>query len=39
MILIMIFGKKNQKRMRAIWIVISILVVVSMILLYTPIFQ
>lgn len=32
------FGKKNRKKMRIVWIVIAILVAVSMVFLYTPIF-
>jgi len=32
------FGKKSKKIMKKIWIVITILVIVSMVLLYAPIF-
>ena len=35
----MLLDKKNRKGMRIVWIVISILVVLSMVLLYTPIFN
>jgi hypothetical protein len=32
-------GKKNKKRIELIWSIISILVVISMVLLYMPIFN
>jgi flagellar biosynthesis component FlhA len=35
---IMIFSARNKKRMEKIFMVISIIVIVSMILLYLPVF-
>lgn len=35
----MFFGKQNQKKIRIIWAVLSILIIISMIMLYTPIFK
>jgi hypothetical protein len=32
----MLFDKRNKKIIKAIWIVVSLLVIVSMILLYIP---
>lgn len=34
----MLFSQQNKKRIRMVWIVLGILVSVSMVLLYTPIF-
>ncbi len=34
----MLFNAKRQKMLRVAWMVIGILVMVSMVLLYTPIF-
>jgi hypothetical protein len=33
------FGKKNKKRVELIWGVVSVLVAISMVLLYMPIFN
>jgi hypothetical protein len=35
----MLFNKKHQKKIQAIWGVLAFLVAVSMILLYFPVFQ
>gem|GEM_PF-2864268 len=34
----MFLGKKNKKMVRNVWIVLGILVIISMLFLYTPIF-
>jgi len=34
----MLFHKKTQKVVRTVWIVIVVLVIISMVALYTPIF-
>ncbi|HEY4486521.1 MAG TPA: hypothetical protein VJB70_02205 [Candidatus Paceibacterota bacterium] len=39
LLLDMFFGKQHKKLVRNIWIVLSILVIVSMTLLYFPIFN
>jgi len=35
----MFFNKKHQKKIQVIWAVVCVLIIVSMILLYSPIFQ
>ncbi|KKT00853.1 MAG: hypothetical protein UW07_C0010G0037 [Candidatus Nomurabacteria bacterium GW2011_GWF2_43_8] len=35
----MLFHKKHQKKIQAVWGVLSILIIISMILLYSPIFR
>jgi len=35
----MLFNKKHQKKIQTAWAVVSILIIVSMILLYSPIFR
>jgi len=35
----MLFNKKHQKKIQAIWGALAVLVIVSMILLYFPVFQ
>jgi len=35
----MLFNKKHQKKVQVIWAVLTVLIIVSMILLYAPIFQ
>gem|GEM_PF-1059736 len=35
----MLFNKKHQKRLQVIWGILSILIILSMILLYSPIFK
>ena len=35
----MLFNKKNRKKIQTFWTVICILVIASMILLYTPFFR
>jgi len=35
----MLFNKKNQKKVQIIWGVLATLVIISMILLYFPVFQ
>ncbi len=35
----MLFERKNQKRFRMIWTIICALIIISMIILYTPIFR
>ena len=35
----MIFGKKNRKIVKNLWIVLGIFVIISMVLLYMPVFQ
>jgi len=34
----MFFGKKNRKIIRNIWIVLGVLVIISMLFLYSPVF-
>jgi predicted nucleic acid-binding Zn ribbon protein len=34
----MLFHKKTQKAAKMVWMVICVLIIISMILLYTPIF-
>jgi predicted nucleic acid-binding Zn ribbon protein len=33
---IMLFNKRNQKAFRAVWIIIAVLIMVSMVMLYMP---
>jgi len=35
----MLFNKKHQKKIQVIWSVLAVLVAISMILLYAPIFR
>ncbi len=35
----MLFNKKHQKKIQVIWAVVSLLIIVSMILLYSPFFR
>lgn len=35
----MLFNKKHQKKIQLIWGILAIVVIVSMILLYFPVFQ
>jgi len=35
----MLFNKKHQKRIQVVWAIVSIFIIISMILLYSPIFQ
>lgn len=34
----MLFGKKRQKTIQTVWTIIALLVIVSMVLLYSPFF-
>jgi predicted nucleic acid-binding Zn ribbon protein len=35
----MLFNKKHQKKIQVAWAVVSVLIIVSMILLYSPMFR
>ncbi len=35
----MLFNKKHQKKIQTIWVVLCVLIIVSMVLLYSPIFS
>ena len=35
----MLFNKKHQKRIQTAWAIITVLIIISMILLYSPIFR
>lgn len=34
----MLFDKRHKKKVRVAWMILSVLIIVSMILLYTPLF-
>lgn len=34
----MLFDKRHKKKFKAIWIALSVLIIVSMVLLYAPLF-
>jgi len=35
----MLFNKKHQKKIQIVWAVVGVLIIISMILLYSPIFS